>query len=477
VFFEIQCRGKVHGIIGGRKNFVIGLKEEILVYQLGTMERLFTFRCAENFPNYIVASIGSRWLAYASIDPIVQFKNSNMQEKEENSNYFGAVAKSMFDGMKKIVVDRYILDQTNDSFKDTKKNENLGNLAIRDVKTGIVLNHFKAHSNQIAFIQFDPSGSLLATTSIKGKDIHIYQIVSLDKRKNRKNKTPLCRLIYRLHRGQTESHIRNISFSVDSKWILVDSKSQSTHLYAINKRGGIATVNSHILDQDLLNEEDCSLITLNQKETFHHNFKASVLSAFEDRFHESYPRGISCIWNPFSSNLITKNQFLIFTLYESSNSNDKLSMDLITPIRTNPDIESNFGIKKKHIRTWNMADFIEPSYLKFKEDKAKKNVQLEEKKFDNSMKNEGKLTQTWYSQLEIQTWAKRKTFECPWESSRFLFHKLIPFADWEKFPFALPHNRLREIIEIPVLVSDVEEFEDINNISGKLMLELNDVLI
>jgi hypothetical protein len=54
---------------------------------------------------------------------------------------------------------------------------------------------------------------------------------------------------------------------------------------------------------------------------------------------------------------------------------------------------------------------------------------------------------------------------------------LIPFADWEKFPFALPHNRLREIIEIPVLVSDVEEFEDINNISGKLMLELNDVLI
>ena len=47
---------------------------------------------------------------------------------------------------------------------------------VRDVVQRHLVAHFRAHESPLSLLEFDPSGSLLITASIRGHSIYLFQI-------------------------------------------------------------------------------------------------------------------------------------------------------------------------------------------------------------------------------------------------------------------------------------------------------------
>lgn len=129
-----------------------------------------------------------------------------------------------------------------------------GTVEIRDTKTKQIISHFRAHSEPIAAMSFDKSGTLLVTASIEGSYLNVFQILPVASFSStsrsymsRSNRTGYfgVRHLYKLYRGMTSASIQNIQFSINSKWISVSSAHGTTHLFAINPLGGQVTPLTH----------------------------------------------------------------------------------------------------------------------------------------------------------------------------------------------------------------------------------------
>ncbi|KAL4566836.1 hypothetical protein LXL04_030961 [Taraxacum kok-saghyz] len=110
--------------------------------------------------------------------------------------------------------------------------ENVGMVIVRDVVSKSVIAQFKAHDSPIASLAFDPSGTLLVTASVHGHNFNVFQIMPpLSSNSNGAS----YRHLYRLQRGFTNAVIQDISFSVDSNWIMISSSRGTSHLFAISQ--------------------------------------------------------------------------------------------------------------------------------------------------------------------------------------------------------------------------------------------------
>lgn len=182
-----------------------------------------------------------------------------------------------------------------------------GTVVVLDLKRQSVVAHFQAHTSPLVSLQFDSSGTLLATAPEPGQYIHVYQICAVynnylhaelaasavthtspflplqlsnsptsspapapergaeakDKRSDDKSKSRTkqshdsdgaaattqtyyyTRHLYRLYRGITHATLRSLSFSSDSKVLLAASSRGTAHLFAINPQGGFPTPLTH----------------------------------------------------------------------------------------------------------------------------------------------------------------------------------------------------------------------------------------
>lgn len=120
---------------------------------------------------------------------------------------------------------------------------NAGVVEIRDLKTRKLLVQFRAHTEPIACMRFDPSGTLLITTSILGTHLNIYQILPSS---NGKISGRNIVHLYRLFRGVTTARLKDVQFSGNSKWVAVSSTHGTTHLFAINPNGGSVDPTIHL---------------------------------------------------------------------------------------------------------------------------------------------------------------------------------------------------------------------------------------
>jgi hypothetical protein len=115
-----------------------------------------------------------------------------------------------------------------------------GTVMVRDLRSREVVAHFRAHSHSLACMQFDPSGTLLATASADGHNVHVYALAAPNTAKGEVVK------LYHLHRGSTGADIVDLSFGSDSRWLAASTSFGITHFFAICPGGGPASARTHM---------------------------------------------------------------------------------------------------------------------------------------------------------------------------------------------------------------------------------------
>ncbi|KAK9833606.1 hypothetical protein WJX74_000354 [Apatococcus lobatus] len=123
-----------------------------------------------------------------------------------------------------------------------------GTVMIRDVVARTIVAHFRAHESPLLMLEFDPSGTLLVTTSIRGHNINIWQVQpptgSQGSQGNQPGTPGRAVHLYRLKRGLTDASIRSLAFSGDGEWLCASSSRGTSHLYHLQApaaaAGGLA---------------------------------------------------------------------------------------------------------------------------------------------------------------------------------------------------------------------------------------------
>lgn len=113
--------------------------------------------------------------------------------------------------------------------------ESVGMVIVKDVVSKSVITQFRAHKSPIAALCFDPSGTLLVTASVMGHNINVFRIKP---EHSTSDFGGSCVHLYRLQRGLTNAIIQDITFSTDSRWLLISSSRGTSHLFAISPFGG-----------------------------------------------------------------------------------------------------------------------------------------------------------------------------------------------------------------------------------------------
>ena len=201
--------------------------DQIYGFNPETLEKTIHTGCFPLNSSNSVA-LGSRWFAYPG-NSLAPQNNGNTYSK--GFTELGVdVAKKAISGISYLgdlgakVVSNYVnpegLDLSKTEEEEEKDQTHAGIVVIKDIKTNKVIAHFKAHTQQISFMKFDPSGTLLVTSSIEGNYLNLYHIMpSIDEDLNGRS----FRQIYRLYRGLTSATIRDVQFSINSKWLVVSS--------------------------------------------------------------------------------------------------------------------------------------------------------------------------------------------------------------------------------------------------------------
>ncbi|CAI5744855.1 unnamed protein product [Peronospora destructor] len=127
-----------------------------------------------------------------------------------------------------------------------------GWVVVLDLVMKRVLANFSCHSTALVNLSLDSSGLLLATSSTKGQNLHVYRLSPpLQSVVNKSGATAdghgilHHQLMYKLQRGITHASIQDISFSQDGKWINVTSAHGTSHLYALHPEGARISADTH----------------------------------------------------------------------------------------------------------------------------------------------------------------------------------------------------------------------------------------
>ncbi|CAJ1956804.1 unnamed protein product [Sphenostylis stenocarpa] len=222
-------------------------------------------------------AVGPRWLAYSGsavavsnsghvsakhLTPSASFSgfsyNGNLiaHYAKESSKHLATGIVTLGDmGYKKL--SRYCSD-TNGSLQSVnsgyKSNgtinghstdaDNIGMVIVKDIVSRNVIAQFRAHKSPISALCFDPSGTILVTASIQGHNINVFKIMPVRENLSPSDTGPSYFHLYKLQRGFTNAVIQDISFSDDSKWIMISSCRGTSHLFAINPQGGHVNIQS-----------------------------------------------------------------------------------------------------------------------------------------------------------------------------------------------------------------------------------------
>jgi hypothetical protein len=128
-----------------------------------------------------------------------------------------------------------------------------GWVVVLDLATKRVLANFPCHSTALVNLSLDWSGLLLATSSTKGQNLHVYRLLPpLQSVAGKASGALLAghgalhhQLLYKLQRGITHASIQDIAFSQDGKWVNVTSAHGTSHLYALHPEGARISADTH----------------------------------------------------------------------------------------------------------------------------------------------------------------------------------------------------------------------------------------
>ncbi|XP_027340566.1 autophagy-related protein 18f isoform X1 [Abrus precatorius] len=147
--------------------------------------------------------------------------------------------------------------------------DNIGMVIVKDIVSKNVVAQFRAHKSPISALCFDPSGTLLVTASVQGHNINVFKIMPVCENLSASDAGPSYVHLYRLQRGFTNAVIQDISFSYDSKWIMISSSRGTSHLFAINPQGGYINIQS--FDDNFVAKNSAFGATTNHTARWSHN--------------------------------------------------------------------------------------------------------------------------------------------------------------------------------------------------------------
>ncbi|GMF53294.1 unnamed protein product [Phytophthora fragariaefolia] len=139
-----------------------------------------------------------------------------------------------------------------------------GWVVVLDLVTKRVVANFPCHSTALVNLSMDFSGLLLATSSTKGQNLHVYRLSPpLQSVVNKPGGAGAAghgslhhQLVYKLQRGITHASIQDIAFSQDGKWINVTSAHGTSHLYALHPEGARVSADTHANTAESESESD-----------------------------------------------------------------------------------------------------------------------------------------------------------------------------------------------------------------------------
>ncbi|KAK4758658.1 hypothetical protein SAY87_019959 [Trapa incisa] len=266
----------------------VGLAPQIHCFDAITLENKFSVltypvpRLAGQGPvginfGYGPMAVGPRWLAYASnnplstntgrlspqnltppgVSPSTSPNGGNLVARYamESSKHLAAGIINMGDmGYKTIskYCQELLPDGSNSPVSSSSgwkvgkntgvESDNAGMVSIKDFVSQAVICQFKAHTNPLSALCFDPSGTLLVSASVYGNTINVFRIMPScmggGSGSQRFNWTSAHVHLYRLHRGMTSAIIQDICFSHYSQWIGIVSSKGTCHVFVLSPFGG-----------------------------------------------------------------------------------------------------------------------------------------------------------------------------------------------------------------------------------------------
>ncbi|PWN49695.1 hypothetical protein IE53DRAFT_369541 [Violaceomyces palustris] len=107
---------------------------------------------------------------------------------------------------------------------------------------------FSPSSSSIEFLSFSPNASLLLVADSLG---HIFQVFEVKPTGKFGSRTPQDYASpvyhrYKLLRGVTSAHVRNVEWTSDAQWVSVGTETGTVHTYAINPYGGLPSPDNHL---------------------------------------------------------------------------------------------------------------------------------------------------------------------------------------------------------------------------------------
>ena len=103
------------------------------------------------------------------------FENDAEQGKMEESTFLGTIASTISSASQSTM--KFLSEKASSKEPNlAAENSAVGFVKILDLITLQTLVHKKVNNNEISYLAFNPNGSNLFSSSIKGKSFHMYQI-------------------------------------------------------------------------------------------------------------------------------------------------------------------------------------------------------------------------------------------------------------------------------------------------------------
>uniref|UniRef100_A0A0D9YFY6 Uncharacterized protein n=1 Tax=Oryza glumipatula TaxID=40148 RepID=A0A0D9YFY6_9ORYZ len=271
----IKFRSTVYSIRCSPRVVAVSQANQIHCFDAATLEREYTILTSHIVPpisSYGPLALGPRWIAYSgnpvpvpdtgrvtpqllNLSPLVPQPGSNgsvvaYYAKESSKQLASGIITLGDVGYKKlskycsdlIPSSNNVINQRNSGFKANgatinghTDSEYAGMVIVRDIVSKSMVVQFRAHTSPISALCFDPSGTLLVTASIHGRNINVFRILpSSHGSSSEAGPNGTCVHLYKLQRGITNAVIKDISFSDDSEWIMISSSRGTSHFFAIS---------------------------------------------------------------------------------------------------------------------------------------------------------------------------------------------------------------------------------------------------
>ena len=275
----LRFKSPVLGVRSNHNYVIVAVAHAIYSFSSRTLNHAFSVASYPSPTSAVdgVLAVGAVWLAYPSSDPNAgkvavsgsgsagaRTQNASGVGCDEDGTYsVSALAKDLSTGLYylgsvgKAALSRVLQPEppsassgksaTSGHLRGHKSAEGKegesptpGFVVIRNFDTRHVVARFRSQKEPLAALQFDPSGTLLATASLTGQTIHVHRILVGPTLSQSGQE-----LLYRLERGLTHAVIRTISFSSDIRWLSATSSHGTTHLFPISIMGGRPNAATH----------------------------------------------------------------------------------------------------------------------------------------------------------------------------------------------------------------------------------------